>query len=427
MLNGLGLGLVGTLLLPAGLPRLAAALTMVLWFTAPTIRRGVSGHSETTPTSAWAIGVLLTAAAAMFVGVDERGAMRAAAASGLLWMLGVWATRRVVAALRRRGRLQTPTVVVGSGKVGVELAAKLRAHPHFGLEPVGFLDARPPQAPSPLPVLGLPQDLPAVLLRLGVGHVIIAYGSADEAALVPVIRDLGSLPHPVKVMTLPRLYELAEPGDGDVWGYPLVPLRVHDPRSHPWHLKRAFDFVVALGLLVLTSPLLLLLAALIRVDSPGPVLFRQTRMGQWGLHFEILKLRTMRHGAAASGSWEAPADQVTRMCRFLRPTHLDELPQLLNVLRGEMSIVGPRPERPEYISEFEVRIPGYDERHRVPVGITGWAQVNGLWGDTSMDDRARLDNRYIERWSMALDMRILLRTIGTLAGGRADEGHDGGR
>lgn len=418
---GLALALFGIFLLEEPTAQLAAMVTLLVWFTAPTIRKGVSGHSETTPTRAWATGVLLVGGAAILGGASTPDAARAAGVSGLLWMFGVWMSRRAIAAFRRRGHLQTSTLIVGTGEVGVSLAESLLAHPHFGLRPVGYVDHREPRTSSTIPLLGPPQDLPTILLRLGVRHVILAYGSANEADLVPVLRDLSSLPHQVTVLSLPRLYELAEPRDGDVWGYPLVPIHIHDASARPWHLKRAFDFGVAALLLTAAAPVMLALTFLIRLESPGPVLFSQTRIGQWGRPFKILKFRSMRDGSAASESWTAPEDLITRVGKVMRPTHLDELPQLINVLRGEMSIVGPRPERPEYVSEFEVSIPRYEDRHRVPVGITGWAQVNGLWGDTSMDDRARFDNRYIERWTLALDARILLRTIATLAGGRDDD------
>lgn len=418
-------GLVGSLLglapLDRPVERVAVGLALVLALSQRTIRRGVSGHSETTPTRALAAGLAIAGAVALLSGADARTAATSAALAGLGWMAAVFLSRRLVAALRRRGHLMTRTVVVGTGPVAVKMARTLHTQPHHGLLPVGFVDDRPPQDDVGLPLLGPTEDLPLVLLRLGVRHVLLGYGATPEHELVPVLRDLTSLPEPVEVLALPRLFELAEPSDGDVWGYPLMPVHIHRPNSTPWHLKRAFDVVVAGTMLVLATPLLAVLALAVRLDSPGPVLFRQRRVGQWGRTFHILKFRTMHHDVDASASFHADTDLTTRTGRFLRPTHLDELPQLWNVVRGEMSIVGPRPERPEFVTEFEETIPRYEDRHRVPVGITGWAQVNGLWGDTDLDDRARLDNRYIERWSLALDVRILLRTLATLTGGQADD------
>ncbi|MCZ7629451.1 MAG: sugar transferase [Microthrixaceae bacterium] len=147
--------------------------------------------------------------------------------------------------------------------------------------------------------------------------------------------------------------------------------------------------------------------------------FRQVRIGLGGRPFEILKFRTMTVNDDSHTQWSVDQDdRVTAVGRFLRPSHLDELPQLINVLRGEMSLVGPRPERPHFVEQFSAEVDGYEHRHRVPVGITGWAQVNGYWGDSSIERRVRLDNRYIENWSMWRDLVITLRTIPTLLGRR---------
>ena len=184
-------------------------------------------------------------------------------------------------------------------------------------------------------------------------------------------------------------------------------------------LKRALDLAGAAAALGLTAPVMLAAGVAIRFSMGSPVLFRQTRPGQGGRPFEILKFRTMKVNDDSASQWSVDDDdRVTRAGRFLRPTHLDELPQLINVLRGEMSLVGPRPERPHFVEQFGAEIEEYHERHRVPVGITGWAQVNGFWGDTSIETRVRLDNRYIENWSLWRDLVIALRTIPTLLGKR---------
>jgi hypothetical protein len=157
----------------------------------------------------------------------------------------------------------------------------------------------------------------------------------------------------------------------------------------------------------------------VKFTSRGPTFFRQVRVGIAGRPFEILKFRTMKVNDDSATQWTVDDDdRVTAAGKVLRPSHLDELPQLINVLRGEMSLVGPRPERPHFVEQFGAEIDGYHERHRVPVGITGWAQVNGYWGDTSIETRVRLDNRYIENWSLWRDMVIGFRTIPTLFGKR---------
>jgi lipopolysaccharide/colanic/teichoic acid biosynthesis glycosyltransferase len=181
--------------------------------------------------------------------------------------------------------------------------------------------------------------------------------------------------------------------------------------------KRAFDIAGAAVLLILAAPLLLVLAATIRLQLRRPALFRQVRVVGSGRLAEITKLRTLapRRDQDAiwdpDTSWAAPDQHCTSLGRFLRSTHLDELPQLVNVLRGEMSLVGPRPERPYFARQFGLEVPGYHDRNRMPAGLTGWAQVHGLNGDTSIHDRVRLDNHYIENWSFWLDLTILARTV----------------
>ena len=183
--------------------------------------------------------------------------------------------------------------------------------------------------------------------------------------------------------------------------------------------KRAFDCLVAALLLLVVLPLLLVLVAAVKLSSPGPVLYRQRRIGRDGRAFDILKFRSMRavevgarfvpRSGSAPGGVEG-ADRRTGVGRLMRRTSLDELPQLLNVLRGDMSLVGPRPERPEFVQLFADEVPGYADRHRMQVGITGLAQVRGLRGQTSIALRAQADNEYIESWSLGLDVRVLLRT-----------------
>jgi len=171
--------------------------------------------------------------------------------------------------------------------------------------------------------------------------------------------------------------------------------------------------VVAGLLLVLLAPLMAVIALLVRLDSPGPVLFRQVRVGKDGRKFVVLKFRTMREGAEKETGpvWAVPNDpRCTRVGKWLRRLSLDELPQLWNVLKGEMSLVGPRPERPEFVEEFERRVPRYGRRHKVKSGMTGWAQVNGLRGNVPIEERTKYDLYYVENWSLLLDLKIMVRT-----------------
>ena len=335
-----------------------------------------------------------------------------------LILLGRLITYRLVGLARSRGYDLEDTLIIGTGPIGLEVAEALTDNPEFGLVASGFVDRY--EDTAPLPVVGRPEHLPEILRLTNVRHVILAFGAADDPELVGIVRRCHDLP--VQFYAVPRLFELgvsAEDVGHEVSGLPLVPVRRPGASASLWPAKRALDLVTAALLLVLVSPILVACALAVKLTSTGPVFFRQVRIGVGGRPFEILKFRTMRVNEDSATQWSVHEDdRVTRVGRFLRPTHLDELPQLINVLRGEMSLVGPRPERPHFVEQFGEEIDGYHFRHRVPVGMTGWAQVNGYWGDTSIETRVRLDNRYIENWSLWRDLVIGLRTIPTLLGKR---------
>jgi exopolysaccharide biosynthesis polyprenyl glycosylphosphotransferase len=199
----------------------------------------------------------------------------------------------------------------------------------------------------------------------------------------------------------------------EIAGIPFISVRDRGLSGMDRILKRTFDIVVTVTLLVVLAPVLLLLALLVKLSSPGPVLFRQARLGRDNRAFEMLKFRTMRVDAESESGpvWTAENDpRRTAIGTFLRRFSLDELPQLFNVLAGDMSLVGPRPEREVFASEFHEKIPRYLERHRVRSGLTGWAQVHGLRGNTPIEVRTLYDLYYVENWSIALDLRILLKT-----------------
>ena len=251
-----------------------------------------------------------------------------------------------------------------------------------------------------------------VLSEERIDRVIVGFGVTREAEMVDVFRACEDAS--VEIHVLPRFFELATsingPNADDVWGYPLFHLRRSLVRSRARFAKRAFDASVAAAALLVLSPLYLAIALVVKVTSPGPVHFRQQRVGQRGVIVDVLKFRSMRVNPRSDVEWKPAHDSVTRIGRVLRVTGLDELPQLWNILRGDMSFVGPRPERPFFVEQFKVDVPRYDDRHRVPVGLTGLAQVHGLRGDTSIDERARLDNQYIENWSLWRDVVILFQT-----------------
>jgi exopolysaccharide biosynthesis polyprenyl glycosylphosphotransferase len=218
-----------------------------------------------------------------------------------------------------------------------------------------------------------------------------------------------------EIFVVPRLFELSQRSFGmdEVWGTPLMRLRRPAFRSRTWHLKRLLDIVVSLLLLLPLAPVLAACALAVRFEGGKGVIFRQQRVGLDGRVFELFKFRSMRASEdEANTRWNVSSDvRVGPVGRLLRRTSLDELPQLLNVLRGDMTLVGPRPERPHFVSQFTDELPRYLARHRVPAGLTGWAQIHGLRGDTSMKDRIRFDNYYIENWSLWFDVKILVRTV----------------
>jgi exopolysaccharide biosynthesis polyprenyl glycosylphosphotransferase len=327
-------------------------------------------------------------------------------------------TCTVLKAAHRRGWWHEPTLMIGAGATAVRAVRLLRSQPELGLAPQGFLDSRPPQDPVDLPLLGEPVELAGVVARHGIQRVIVCFPDAPDAELVPLLRACRALP--VDVCMVPRCYELGAAlprGYLDELGdIPLIPLRRLGHGRLGAATKAAFDVVGATALLALLAPVLLALAVAVRFDGGGPALFRQTRVTRSGATMELLKLRSMIDHADSDTRWAVLPEQTTQLGRWqlgrwLRSTHLDEVPQLINVLRGEMSLVGPRPERPYFAARFEQQIPRYGDRHRMRTGLTGWAQVSGLHGDTSIAERIRFDNFYIEHWSPWMDMVILARTL----------------
>jgi len=325
-----------------------------------------------------------------------------------------------------------PTLIVGAGLIGSHLVKRLVGEPSIGLRPVGFLDSDPlpgtePETGPSIPVLGGLGDLAGAVEQTGARHVILAFSSDPDYVLVEKVKECQRLG--IGVSLVPRLYEaINERATLDhVGGLPLVSLRPTNPRGWQFGVKHALDAGFAFVALVALAPLLGVIALLVRMSSSGPILFRQQRMGRDGREFTMLKFRTMRGDPAVEGEadagWAAeirgessdtaltPLDRTTRVGRLLRAASLDELPQLIGVLRGDMSFVGPRPERVGYARDFTAEIDRYDDRHRVKSGITGWAQVNGLRGKTSIADRVEWDNYYIQNWSLWLDFRIAVLTV----------------
>ncbi|MGH7323856.1 MAG: undecaprenyl-phosphate glucose phosphotransferase [Candidatus Rokuibacteriota bacterium] len=315
---------------------------------------------------------------------------------------------------RRHGLYVRRALVVGSAGPAAEIVAALRRRPDVGVQVIGLVGDRADDAQSPAPWLGKFEELRAVLDREIVDIVFVALPHADFARLNFVLQEIAD--DPVTIHLVPDVYGLTSLRGGieEFEGVPLIHLR--ESPLHGWNrlLKRTMDLAVGGAVILATAPLLGLIALGIRLTSPGPVLLRQERMGLDGRRFTMLKFRTMRADAeAATGPVWAAADDPrrTRLGALLRRFSLDELPQLFNVLRGQMSLVGPRPERPVFVDEFRRRFPGYMLRHKVKAGMTGWAQINGWRGNTSLEKRLEYDLYYIERWSLAFDLWILAHTL----------------
>jgi exopolysaccharide biosynthesis polyprenyl glycosylphosphotransferase len=295
------------------------------------------------------------------------------------------------------------------------MARLILEHPSFGLEPVGFID-EVALTKLPLPLLGGIADLPIATVLHDIDRVIVAAWDGSDRDIIPNLRACTE--RHVHVHVAARLPQLgtapAHPSLDWLWTAPLMRLPETPQRTVAWKVKRVVDVALASIALIILAPLFLALAAAIKLTSHGPVLFRQTRVTQGGREFKLLKFRSLPVNDRSDRRWGAGDITPTRLGSFMRSTGLDELPQLINIAKGDMSLVGPRPERPFFIERFAREIPGYADRHRVPAGLTGWAQVHGLRGDTSIEDRAMFDNEYIEYWSLWRDVVILVRTVKSL-------------
>jgi lipopolysaccharide/colanic/teichoic acid biosynthesis glycosyltransferase len=312
---------------------------------------------------------------------------------------------------RRHGLLTLPALIVGTGGPAAEIAAALTDRGEFGLLPVGFLGLDDTAADGGSPAFDLVNEIAVMASQFRSCCVIASLPDDRGSRLVSALRASACLLH-AEVYVVPTFFDVpalvpAAVTD-EIWGIPLVRLR-RRPARLGCAAKRAFDIAAAAILLVVLTPLLLAIAGGVLLVDGRPLLFRQLRLTRHGKVMTITKLRTVA-STASDTQWRAPAS-TSRLRHWLRATHLDELPQLVQVVRGDMSLVGPRPERPYFAAHFSEQIPGYDDRHRVRAGMTGWAQVHGLVGDTSIPERVRFDNYYIDHWSLWLDAVILIRTV----------------
>jgi putative colanic acid biosynthesis UDP-glucose lipid carrier transferase len=325
--------------------------------------------------------------------------------------------RLVLRRLRERGYNLRHVVIVGAGNLGRDVAARLRAAPWAGFSIHGFYDDDPGLAdtyPAGLPVLGSTDRLMADLEEGLIDQVWIALPLRAEQRIRSLMAGLQQTS--VQVRFVPDIFNfnLLHHSVSEIEGLPVINVTDSPLDGTGLLAKRTEDIVLALLLSVLALPVMGLIAIGVKLSSPGPVLYRQERVTWNGQRFRMLKFRSMPVGAEAETGpvWATQdAQRATAFGAFLRRYSLDELPQLFNVLRGEMSIVGPRPERPEFVDRFKRDIPGYMQKHLVKAGITGWAQVNDLRGDTDLAQRIQFDLYYIEHWSVWFDLRIMGLTL----------------
>ena len=328
------------------------------------------------------------------------------------WVIGV-----TLARIRRSGGNLQRVLVIGAGDLGRKVVDRLQLHKEYGFLVVGFLDDDPGRQQRDIqgvPVLGTTGDLERIITDERVDQVMIALPLEAHYRTVKLVRRAGQLLVDIKVVPDVLQYYVMRAGIEDLDGLPLINLTRIPLQGWNQIVKRAFDIFGSTMLLLVTSWLFPIIAWLIKREDGGPVFFSQVRTGLDGRSFRLFKFRSMRVDAEGEGEahWTRSRDsRVTPIGDFLRRTNLDELPQLYNVLIGDMSLVGPRPEQPKFVDRFRNRYPTYNSRHRVRSGLTGWAQVNGLRGDTSIRQRVAHDLYYIENWSLGLDIKILWRTF----------------
>lgn len=316
--------------------------------------------------------------------------------------------------LRDRGVGTDRLLIVGTGEVARIIIQRVLWSPRLGYDLVGVVDGDlGEEEVLGVPVLGSPEQLPELIEDQHIDEVIIALPEKGHREVVRVMSycERGR----VSIKVFPDIFQFvaSEADIDDLGGLPLLSVRNYAMRGYLLIFKRLMDLAGSLLGLIIFSPLMVLTALAIKLESPGPVFFIQERMGLDGRPFLMVKFRSMRQDAESQGpGWTTDEDpRRTRLGAFLRRIEMDELPQFINILLGEMSLVGPRPEQPYYVNLFRQSVPRYMERHREKAGMTGWAQVNGLRGDTSIVERTKYDLWYTENWSILLDIKILLRTV----------------
>lgn len=320
--------------------------------------------------------------------------------------------RLVLSRFRGKGYNLKHVIVIGTGKLAQQYRNDIEAEPELGFHIKGFIGNQNLLRDEET-WLGDFSELDETLSSTDISEVVIALDPEEYARLwtiIPACERNG-----VKYSVIPFYNDIipTNPTIETIGRSKLINMRTNRLENLGWAIvKRGFDFIASLLGLIILSPLLLLIAIGVKCSSPGPVLFKQTRVGYQRKQFRMLKFRSMRKNDEEDIAWTTDEDpRRTKIGAFLRKTSLDELPQLFNVLKGDMSLVGPRPELPHFVEQFKQSIPYYMVKHQVKPGMTGWAQVNGYRGDTSIEKRIELDLWYIDHWSASLDIRILFRTL----------------
>ncbi|HEX2037708.1 MAG TPA: undecaprenyl-phosphate glucose phosphotransferase [Chloroflexota bacterium] len=338
------------------------------------------------------------------------GCTVAACAGRYAWVL--WRDR-----LASQGVAVRAVLIVGAGEAGQRVARHFAQTSQLGYRVVGFLDdtLSPGEWPvADAPVVGRLQDFDHVLARLQPDEVILADPTLSNQELLGIVNRCEG--QPVAIRIFPDVFQMlfSEAAVVNLHGLTLVGIRATELDWWERTLKRWFDLVFSLAVLIVSSPIMLLIALLVKLDSPGPVFHVQERVGQDGKRFHMIKFRSMIQDAEATTGrfWTVPDDpRRTRVGSWLRRFSLDEWPNFINVLIGDMSVVGPRAERPMFVAQFSERVPDYLKRLRVKAGVTGWAQVNGLRGDVPIEERTKYDLYYVDNWSLWLDIKIIVRTV----------------
>jgi Undecaprenyl-phosphate glucose phosphotransferase len=337
---------------------------------------------------------------------------------GILGLFSVrFFTRKTLRLLRKRGYNQRFALITGTGELAQKVLRKIEFYPELGIQVIGFLTRKSEEVGKKIkniPILGVYEDLDTILEKNRVDIFFIAISVNEYDCFESLIKKVQGYLSEIKV--IPASYEFLSLRGGidELGDLPMVSLLSSPLYGWDRVFKRTFDLIFGTLILVIVSPIMLVISLLIKLTSEGPILYKQERVGMDGRTFQMLKFRTMKVDAEKETGpvWANENDhRRTKIGAFLRKYSLDELPQIFNVLKGEMSLVGPRPERPHFVEEFRNQIPSYMLRHKIKAGMTGWAQINGWRGNTSLEKRIEHDLYYIENWSIGFDLRILMMTL----------------